>query len=242
MDHRARSWLAAAALVVGVGGCADGDPSLVAVGSPAFQQGQCFADPNTSTFLQLGVLDVSQGTAYTLPVVVRNNLAARSSKTSSGVDDSELQLSGVEVSLSMDQAPDVLRRVREENAAFVSFGATVPSISFIGGEEAGVVVDVVSDQASRALRSAMTDLLPEGSRPTLEAELVFHATRPGTGGSLGDIESREYTFPIELCIGCLPVTCETCPEAQCPPDAQFVGVCGNAQDGTLVPSQCDPLE
>lgn len=234
--------MAAVLLAVGTGGCADGDPSLIAVGSPAFQQGECFADPNSSTFLQLGVLDVAYGTAYTLPVVVRNNLRARASKTSSGVDDSELQLSNVEVSLAMDQAPDVLRRVRDEDSAFVSFSATVPSMSLKGGEETGVIVDVISDGASRAFRSAMMDLLPEGARPTIEAELVFHATRPGSGGRLGDIESREYTFPIELCIGCLPVTCETCPDEQCPPDAVFAGICGNAQDDILSPAQCEPLE
>jgi hypothetical protein len=234
--------MAAALLTVGMGGCADGDPSLIVVGSPAFQQGECFADPNSSTFLQLGVLDVDYGTAYTLPIIVRNNLLARSSKTSSGVDDSELQLSNVEVSLSMDQAPEVLRRVRDEDAAFVSFSATVPSMSLKGGEETGVIVDVISDGASRALRSAMVDLLPEDARPNIEAELIFHATRPGGGGSIGDIESREYTFPIELCIGCLPVTCETCPDEQCPPDARFAGICGNAQDDILSPAQCDPLE
>lgn len=234
--------MAAVLLAVGTGGCADGDPSLIAVGSPAFQQGECFADPNSSTFLQLGVLDVAYGTAYTLPVVVRNNLRARASKTSSGVDDSELQLSNVEVSLAMDQAPDVLRRVRDEDSAFVSFSATVPSMSLKGGEETGVIIDVISDGASRAFRSAMMDLLPEGARPTIEAELVFHATRPGSGSRLGDIESREYTFPIDLCIGCLPVTCETCPDEQCPPNAVFAGICGNAQDGLLSPAQCDPLE
>lgn len=243
MAHPARSWLLVALLAAVTGACAEEQESLIVLHSPAFQQGTCFADPNSNTVLQFGVLDVAYGTAYTLPVIVLNNLRTRSTKTSSGVDDSELQIQGVDVSLSMDQAPEVLRAVAEENRAFVEFSAAIPSQSITGGEEIGVLVDVVTDGASRALRNAMADMLPEGARPTLVADLTFHATRTGNSrGSLGVIDARSYSFPIDVCVGCLPVTCETCPDEQCPPEAQFVGICGNAQDGTLVPAQCEPLE
>ena len=84
--------------------------------SPAFQQGECTADPNANTLLQQGLLDVGYGTAYTLPVVLLNNLRARSTKTSSGVDDSELQLRDVDVRLSLPQAPEVLRQVAAQES------------------------------------------------------------------------------------------------------------------------------
>jgi hypothetical protein len=242
MDHRARSWVVAALLAAG--GCADEQEALLVSHSPAFQQGVCTADPNTAEFLQQGTLDVAWGTPYSLPVVLVNNLRARpATQTSSGVDNSELQLSGVDVSLSMAQATDVMRRVADENPAFVHFSAVLPTVSMTGGEETGVLVQAVTDGASRALRDAMMELLPEGSRPILAAELTFHATRTGNNsGSLGIVDARAYTFPIQLCIGCLATTCETCPEEQCPAEPRFVGVCGNAQDGLLSPDVCDPLE
>jgi hypothetical protein len=244
MDHRARSWVAAALLaapLLAAGGCAEEEEALIVLHSPAFEQGECTADASTSTILQQGNLDVLYGTAYTLPVVLLNNLRSRpATQTSSGVDDSELQLTGVDVSLSMPQAPEVMRQVADENPAFVHFSAVLPSQSMIGGQEIGVLVEAVPDGTSRALRDAIEELLPEGSRPTLSAELTFHATRTGNStGSLGVIDARAYTFPIRLCVGCLVATCETCTDGQCPAEAQFAGVCGNAQDGVLVPVGCE---
>jgi hypothetical protein len=246
MDHRARSWVAAAlfaAPLLAAGGCADEEEALIVLHSPAFEQG-CTADPNTSVLLQQGHLDVAWGTPYTLPVVLLNNLRSRpATQTNTGVDDSEMQLRDVDVSLSMSQAPEVMRQVADEDPGFVHFSAVLPGQSMVGGQETGVLVQVITDGASRALRDAMMELLPEGSRPVLAAELTFHATRTGnTAGSLGIVDARAYTFPIELCIGCLGTTCETCPDEQCPAEPRFVGVCGNAQDGLLTPDVCGPLE
>lgn len=244
VDGRARSGWLAGLLVLGVVGCADQEESLIVVHSPAFEQGACLADANSSTSLQYGVLDVAYGTGYTLPVVLRNNLAPRpASGSSSGVDNSELQLRDVDVTLGMPQAPEVLRQVAAEDPSFVSFTVTLPSVSLPPGQDTGVLVQVVSEGASRSLQQAMEDLLPAGARPSVDAELEFHATRTGNSrGSIGVIDARAYTFPVEICSGCLPTTCETCPEEQCPPNAVFASVCGNAQDGLLSPIQCDPLD
>jgi hypothetical protein len=245
MDHRARSWLAAACLAVGVGGCADQEELLIVDRSPAWEQGQCSADPNANEILLSGVLDLAHDytAAYVVPVVLVNNLRPRSTKTSSGVDDSEIQLRSVDVVLSMDQAPEVLSRVAAEDPSFVSFSATLASQSLSGGEEAGQLVEAISNSAALAFRDAIEELLPEGNRPTVVATLTFHATRSGNArGSLGIVDAREYTFPIRLCVGCLGTSCETCPEESCPSEPVFGGICGNAQDGLLGPVQCDPIE
>ena len=244
MDHRARSWVAVALLaasLLAAGGCADEEEALIVLHSPAFDQGLCTADANSSEFLQQGNLDVLYGTPYTLPVILLNNLRSRpATQTSTGVDNSELQLTGVDVSLSMPQSPEVMRRVADEDPALVHFSALLPTVSMVGGEEVGVLVEAVPQGTSQALRDAMEELLPEGSRPTLSADLTFHATRTGNStGSLGIIDARVYSFPIRLCIGCLTATCETCTDGQCPTDAEFAGVCGNAQDGVLVPVGCE---
>jgi len=230
-----------AASLLAASGCADEEEALIVLHSPAFDQGICTADPNSSEILQQGNLDLLYGTPYTLPVILLNNLRSRpANQSSSGVDNSELQLTGVDVSLSMPQSPDVMRQVADENPAFVHFSAVLPGQSMVGGQETGVLVEAIPDGTSRALREAIEELLPEGARPTLAAELTFHATRTGNStGSLGIVDARAYTFPIRLCIGCLAATCETCTDGQCPPETPFVGVCGNAQDGVLVPSGCE---
>lgn len=244
VDGRARSAWLAALLALGVVGCADQEESLIVLHSPAFEVGGgCVADANSTVSLQYGVLDVLHGTGYTLPVALRNNLASRpASGSSSGVDNSELQLRDVDVTLSMQAAPEVLQQVAAEDPSFVSFTVTLPSVSLPPGQDTGVLVEVISEGASRSLRQAMEELLPAGARPSIDAALDFHATRTGNSrGSVGVIDARSYTFPVELCSACLPTTCETCPEEQCPPDAAFASVCGNAQDGLLSPIQCEPL-
>jgi hypothetical protein len=235
--------LAAACLAIGAGSCADQEEVLIVDRSPAWEQGECTVSPNSNEVLQSGTLDVLHGTAYAVPVVLVNNLRARSTKTSSGIDDSEIQLRNVDVVLSMDQTPEVIERVAAEDPSFVRFSATLASQSLAGGEETGVLVEAITDGASRAFREAIEELLPDGARPTVVATLTFHATRSGNArGSLGVVDAREYTFPIRLCVGCLGTSCETCPEESCPSEPSFVGVCGNAQDGILWPAQCDPLE
>lgn len=244
MDHRARSWLAAASLATVVCGCAGEQEALIVLHTPAFEQGECAAVPDSSVSVQRGILDLSYGTGYTLPVVLMNNLGSRPrTSSSSGVENGELQLRDVDVRLSMPQAPEVISQLRAENAAFVEFSAPLASISLPPNTETGVVVDVIPQMVSSSLRQAILDNLDETQRPTLVAEIVFHATRTGnSAGNVGVIDSRAYQFPIEVCAACLPRTCETCPDEQCPPNAHFASVCGNAQDGILSPLECDPLD
>jgi hypothetical protein len=234
--------LAAALLATGVPGCAGEQEALIVLYSPAFQMGECNATADSTEFLQRGLLDVGADTRYSLPVVLLNSLRSRTT-TNTGVNNGELQLRDVDVSLSMPQAPEVIRQVEAENPAFVEFSSPLPTISLPPNMETGVLVDVVTQMASGSLRQAILDNLDATARPVLVAEIVFHATRTGnSAGSIGVIDARAYSFPIDICIDCL-LTCETCPNAQCPVDpvAQD-GLCGNRQDAKLVPYGCDPLE
>lgn len=210
--------------------------------SPAWQDGECVANPDSPGSLQRGVVDVAYETAYTLPVSLHNNLGSRpGTTTNTGVENGELQLRDVDVSLSMPQAPDVIRQVAAVNPANVDFSAVLAADSLSPGTTNGVLVDVLPQGAAAAFRSAIGDILGTDARPTLVATLVFHATRTGNSvGELGVIDAREYTFPIEVCVGCLAANCSGCPDSQCPPNVPFGGVCGNAQDGPVWPLVCDP--
>jgi hypothetical protein len=234
--------LAAALLASAVSGCAGEQEALIVLGSPAFEEGECTANAGTSEFLQRGLIDVGADTRYTLPVVLLNSLRSRTT-TNTGVDNGELQLRDVDVTLSMPQAPEVIAQVEDENPAFVEFSSPLPTISLPPGTETGVLVDVVTRMASASLRQAILDNLDATAEPILVANIVFHATRTGnSAGNVGVIDARAYSFPIDVCIDCL-VTCLTCPNAQCPVDYTVQdGLCGNRQDTSLVPYGCEPLE
>jgi len=233
--------VAALLAVATAGGCADEQEALIVSHSPGFDGYACVADPGSDVHLQRGTLDVSFGTPYTLAVVLTNNLVSRpNTTTNTGVENGELQLRDVDVVLSMSQSPEVIDAIAAQDPSFVEFSQTLASDSLRPGENSGVLVDVISSGASQALQGAISSILGPGSRPIITAELVFHATRTGNStGSAGVIDARAYTFPIQLCAGCLPTSCDTCSMFQCPTDPVFVGPCGNAQDAVLVPDVCD---
>ncbi|MEM9456124.1 MAG: hypothetical protein AAGF11_18220 [Myxococcota bacterium] len=233
-----------AALVAVLGaGCADEQEPLIVVNSPGWQDFACVANPDSPTTLQRGLVDVGFNTAYTLPISLLNNLASRpGTTTNTGIEDGELQLRDVDVSLSMPQATEVIRQVAAANSANVEFAAVLATDSLLPGAQNGVLVDVLPQATAAAFRDAILSNpnLGADAQPILAATLVFHATRTGnSAGSVGVIDAREYTFPIEICIGCIGRDCSGCEEeSDC--QAPYAGICGNAQDGPVWPTICDP--
>lgn len=238
--------LAIASLFVGCGGdgggCSIEQEALIVLFVPAFGSYTCTADPQSDVSLQRGALDLAYETGYTLPVLLHNNLISRSSMgTNNQVEDGELQLRDVDIVLSMPDAPEVIRQVEGEDPSFVSFTAVLPANSLPPDSTTGVLVDVISSQAAPVFAQAFADNLEPVDHPILVVTLVFHATRTGNSrGSLGVIDSREYTFPIELCQACIGVVCSSCPDEVCPAGSAVSGVCGNAQDLPLYPVSCGP--
>lgn len=229
-----------AAVLALVSGCAREQEALVVARVPAFTDGSCSADSNSDATMPEGNLDVAFGTPYTLPVILRNNLLSRPGNTSNtGVDNGELQLRDVDITLSMPQAPEVLSEVAARNGAYVEFNAPLAANALDPGVEAGILVDVISDGASLALSEAIAAQLDPDARPLVLVELVFHATRTGNSrGRVGIIDSRAYSFPIKVCNRCL-LDCTTCGAGTCAEDTDFVGgFCNNAQDALLNPTAC----
>lgn len=243
MAMSAAKWASAIAVWAAVmsSGCAGEQEALIVVNSPGWQGIDCIADPEAPDPLPQGLVDVSFNTAYTLPVALLNNLGSRpGTTTSTGIENGELQLRDVDVTLSMSQAPGVISQVAAANSANVEFSAVLSSISLPPGETRGALVDVLPQGASSAFRTAIESNLGADARPILEATVEFHALRTGnSAGRVGVIDARAYTFPIEVCIGCVIPDCSGCPDSQCPPNTPFAGICGNAQDGPVWPITCD---
>lgn len=232
------------AATLATSGCAREQESLIVQHSPTWSDGMCLIDAANDTALLSGVLDLSRGTPYLMPLIVQNQLLPQAPATSNnGIDNGEVQIVGADVTLRMPQAPEVLDSVADQNGAFVEFSVDLASVSVASGERAGVGIEVISQGASEALAGAIPLLLSESSQPTVLADVVVQASRTGNKvGRVGEIESRTYTFPIRLCFDCL-LTCSSCNDGQCPTESQgFVGgVCGNAQDAAIAPGGCaDP--
>lgn len=230
-----------AALVVG---CAENEESLLVLNVPAWaDDGTCVVVPNMDGLsLTTGVLDLSFGTPYAMPASLFNNTAEQEEgSNNAGIITNELQLLDADVDLSMAQAPEIIDGLRDSNPSLVSFNVPMPTVSILPQQLQGVLVEVVPQPTAAALRDAVFAEFGMDARATLEAKVVFHASRSGnTIGKVGGVDSRDFSFPIQLCFGCL-VTCSSCDDGQCPVGDFGIagGVCGNAQDLDLYPAACD---
>ncbi len=224
------------ALALGVlQGCADEQESLIVRGAVNVDA-DCVVSPSGIP-LTRGTLDASFGTAYTAGIILFNQLAPQM-MNNSGTDNSELQLIEADVDISIPQAPQILANLQARDPSFVSFTQPLPTNSLPGQSEVAVQVDVITAAASRALAEEIQSTFSEPVEITVVADIVFHAERTGNRvGKIGDIEARNYSFPIDVGLGNL-ISCATCENAACPDTTNYVVECGNAQDAPVVPGPC----
>jgi hypothetical protein len=236
---RPKNLLSAVALGAALfaGGCADAQETLIITNALSLGT-DCVADPGAA-ILTTGTLDTSFGTGMVVGLALVNRQPPGATDNS-GLDSSEIHTRDVQVSLSMPQAPQVIDNLRAQNGAFVEFTLPIQSYSLQGEQTVGIIVEVLTPPATIALDDALNGAFEPGSQVYLVADIVVTAERTGnTAGNVGVIESREFTFPVRVCSGCL-IDCSTCPGGACPADdlTYAGGVCGNAQDSPLVPSTC----
>ncbi len=227
-----------------LGSCADQQESIIIAGAPAWMGGECSVQVPAMFYLSRGRLDIRYGTQYMVPLEIQNQLLIQSTdSTNSGTDNSELQITGVDVRLSSPQRPDLIDRlVDEEGEAFVDFAPAVPTQSLTGGSSLGFIVTGIpaatsaklaeyrveeaiaaGDAAAAAVANAGGTELEEAtarlsaengvlqSAETVVVSMVVRARRSGnsTGSGVGEIESRQFDFPVDVCHGCL-TTCAGC--------------------------------
>jgi hypothetical protein len=233
--------LACAAAAFAAPGCAKQEESLIVLHAVNWDDG-CSFDPSSDQVLDRGFLDLSFTTGYLAPIALLNQL---SSNTSNGIEAGEIQLTGVDIELSIPQAPEVIDRVRDRDEALVQFSPPLQTQSIPPGEVIGVFVDVLSPLQTEAIAEAL--VAEFGGQPvdvSLVAKLSFHGRRTGNSvGGIGDVDARDFQFPISLCSQCL-INCSGCEPPMCPVEASdwAGGVCGNAQDRYLYPASCNAPE
>jgi hypothetical protein len=174
--------------------------------------------------------DVSyEGARVAIALVVTNN-QAKNINSNTGLDDAEIELETAEVSFSF-------------SAGGVSPGSaviTVPNIS-IPGEESGIVELQFPPELTESLRATMAGL-PTTGYEILEAEIVIRGKRTnlvGNNSKLGSVHTRPFTYPIEICYGCL-TNCYPTDDCggTCPTTTDWVGICGFAQGADVVHPSC----
>jgi hypothetical protein len=172
--------------------------------------------------------DVSfDGTRVALGLVVTNN-QAKNLSSNTGLDDAEIELETAEVTLSFSAGA----------VTPSSFEFTVPNNS-IGGESSDVVLIQLPPEVTESLRATMQGL-PATAYETLDVEVVLRGRRTNQvgKGKLGTIKTRPFTYPVEICFGCLGNCYPTTDCASCPSATEWAGICGFAQGADVVHPSC----
>jgi hypothetical protein len=170
--------------------CVDDDSSMYVEGVLALNPPNCelAADPGSPQLLR-GTLDVAFLTSYQAPVLVGNQLTPRGDKKQLRTETQGVELEGAEVTVT-SASGDVLEEYTVPAGGFVH-----PSSSESPGYGMALVT-LVPNRLGEQLRS---QLGARGASRTVIAEVrVFGTTLGGT-----KITSGAYTFPIDICLGCL---------------------------------------
>lgn len=228
---------AGSALLVGVmPGCAENQSTLFIRQAQVPQSvsgGACKVDNSATASIRMhGTLDVAIASQYVAHLLVGNQMVDRGSREELKVETSRVQLEGSEVYLT------------DSGGNRIAGPYTVPGSGFIdpaSGSNAsfGLLDTVLVDSATTAKLKAELSAQPRGTVRRLTAHAkVF-------GKTLGDIEieSGEWSFPIDVCFGCLV----SYPREAENPALQQRPNCQSISDETNIPTPChvgqdDPVD
>jgi hypothetical protein len=179
----------------------------------------CTMDASGASPLAMAV-DVSFPTRIGMGFVITNEQPP--SVTNNGIDNSTIEIETAEVTLSYSGGA----------VASASFEQTMPNNS-IRGEDSQVFLVQVPTEVTDSLRASLSP----GQFETLEMAVVFVGRRTGASGGkkLGEIRTREYTYPFDICSGCL-INCDC---GTCPDTTNWTGTCGFAQGLPIVFPGCE---
>lgn len=183
------SWLKKSILVLGLVGsgsllstsCAENESMLFIEGVMALDRSDCVLRPEgNSVLLPSGIMDRALTSRYQAGLLVGSQLIQRGDKARLRTETARMSLLGAEISIESPAGGELIPAYSTIGTGFVN-----PS----SGTEPGfgaIIVEIVPAGAT----------LPEG--------LVLAKIR-AFGETLGgqEVESNEYSFPIQVCTGCL---------------------------------------
>lgn len=189
-----------------------------------------------------GIVDLSFDTGFMAAFLVVNNLQQQGNQnTSSGVETSEMHLTSVDVVLDMPQDSAVISDAESVDGALTQYNQILASTSFDAQDTIEALVEV-PEASLDALRDSISARYSDDVRLTMTMNVTFHAVRASNTGvnDFGEIDAREFTYPVDLCFDCLR-DC-SCGDPDCESDMDIgSGVCGYAQSDTIIPASCNTL-
>lgn len=228
---RASVFAGLAALTASNSACAQDQETLI-ITQALWLSDTCAVDPGATPLAGL-TADVYYEGALALGLAVSNN-ASPNENSNTGLDDSEIQLLDADISLSFTGG----------GLSTSAYNFPIPTDSIAGGQTQGVLIQIPGDivASMRETMAANPDTVE-----FLDIEVVINARKAsqvGTG-KLGEIKSRAFSFPLEICYNCLGLCFEAtdCGGEEgsptlCPSPTDWFGSCGFPQASSIVAPEC----
>jgi hypothetical protein len=220
--------LIAGSLIVAAGsvaaGCADNNATLFVFGvlAPTAPTCDVIADP-AQLVLGSGTLDVALRTNYEARLLVGNQYTPRGAKQQLKAETTRITLTGAEITLK-DGATDKIITCKNQAhcGEFSVYGSGFANPSKSEDPGWGIIfAQLIPNAVGESFRNTLT---APGTVNLVATVKVF-------GTTLGnqDVESGGFSFPIQLCKGCL-VDYST---------VDSTGACPARKEGDSIPVPCD---
>jgi len=231
-------------------GCVDdeGQSSLIILGAVPLEEGSACVAPNSSSvWLSNGVLDVDfSGTGMTQPAIIQNQLNSAVSGGNSTIQNGEIRLS--------EQITELWFATENASAlGHIDYAVPMASTSVAPGASQGMFFDVPSSIVDE-IRDRVTAQFGSDKTVPMLMKTRVRGIRSGTGTGK-EVESREFTFPFDVCFGCLracaptlysqddgmgnTVDTDLCTAENCLNNPGVSGgSCGNAYGAPVYPACC----
>ncbi len=196
-----------AAAAGALSGCADDNPGLVVTGNVQADE-MCLFAPGGGAFVARGVYDVAFPHGYYVAPLFNSWLVARAPlrPATPAVEPNAIQIEGAVVELT---AQDGSALPITTSSFTVAASAFVPPALGVAPGVGTSLVEAIPASVATELAGALG-----GGTTTIVARLTFFGRT--TGGSV--IDANPWSWPVEVCTGCLAAPCGTMFESQC-----FVG-------------------
>ncbi|HLU64931.1 MAG TPA: hypothetical protein VKZ63_01565 [Kofleriaceae bacterium] len=218
MHRRQRLACMTAALAALSAACTDGSESFVIIQNQIPQEGCVIPTDLGSAFLARGRIDVAAGAGYLFTPVVQSLVT----ESATGMADRILFVRGADVTLSFQDGVYSDAEIADLREAGLARFRQVFSGSVFPQGTTSFGFEIIP----KAMLEDLAGRIEAGGSTLVTAEIVMLASLDG-----GDVESEPYSYPVDVCDGCLLIDRGSC--AGLPTDFQPAtgGVCQPLQDG-----------
>ena len=202
---------------LGLSACVDGGDTIQVLRNQLPQAGCLVPDSATATFMPRGRIESSAAGGYLFTPLIENRAVPNAAA------DRNVFVDGANVDLKFSD--DLFSEA--EIKAFNDSGLARFKQSFSGSIPAGGLASFAFEVLPKGLLDEIDNRLADGQSTQVVAQVEVLGTLDG-----GDIESNLFSYPIQVCKGCLIQNLGSC-ESIISEEINTGGVCQALQDGIL---------